>query len=370
MGLSADSHFMARAIEMAERGLGLTAPNPSVGTVLVRQTPGEPPREIAAAVTAPGGRPHAEAQALEAVGQDAAGATLYVTLEPCSHHGRTGPCADAIIEAGIARVVAGIADPDPRVSGRGFKRLQSAGIEVTVGVLAEAARQVTLGHILRVTEKRPFVVLKIAVDRDGHMPLGQAGKPLFVTGPETKALVHRMRAEADAILTGIGTVLADDPELTCRIAGLEDRSPIRVVIDSDGRMPETSKLARSAGKTPVWAMTAGGNFPDGVISFEVPHAKSGAGLSLRAILETLGQEGITRVMVEAGPNLSAAFLAADLIDDLVVFQAGAAMPAGAPKALPFAVRGLEALADPVRFAGIATGNAGADTRTLYRRTRR
>ena len=208
-GSAFDIHMMRIALTMARRGLGLTAPNPSVGAVIANEQTGE---VIARGVTAPGGRPHAETRAIRDAGERARGATIYVTLEPCSHHGKTGPCADAIVAAGLKRAVVAIEDPDPRVAGRGLDKLRAAGIEVVRGIGADEARWITRGHIVRVTERRPFITLKLALDADGNVPRGAVGTPRFVTSPDARAHGHLLRAEADAILVGTGTVQAENPE--------------------------------------------------------------------------------------------------------------------------------------------------------------
>ena len=201
-----DHHMMGIALTLARRGFGTTAPNPSVGAVIADEATGE---VIARGLTRPGGRPHAETQALERAGERARGATLYVTLEPCAHHGKTPPCADAVIAAGIRRVVIGAGDPDPRVAGEGSARMRAAGILVETGLLADEADWVTRGHILRVTEQRPFVQLKMALSAEGHVPRGKGGAPKFVTGAEARAAGHLLRAEADAILVGSGTFISE-----------------------------------------------------------------------------------------------------------------------------------------------------------------
>ncbi len=248
-----DAHMMAIALTMARRGLGLTAPNPSVGAVIANEATGE---VIARGVTATGGRPHAETIAIEQAGERSRGATIYVTLEPCSHHGKTGPCAEAIIAAGFKRVVVAIEDPDPRVAGRGLDKLRAAGLEVVRGVGAADARWVTRGHIVRVTERRPFVTLKLALDANGDVPRGAGGKPLFVTSPEARAHGHLFRAQADAILVGSGTVLADNPELTCRLPGMEARSPLRVVLSRTLDIPMTARVLTGATRVPTLIVTA------------------------------------------------------------------------------------------------------------------
>lgn len=320
-----DRELMSLALERAREGLGRTAPNPSVGAVVYDSARGE---IVASAVTAPGGRPHAEPIAIAEAGERARGATIYVTLEPCSHFGKTPPCADAIVVAGIARAVIGITDPDPRVAGRGILRLEAAGIAVTRGVLADEAAWVTRGHILRVTERRPFVQLKLAFAADGAVPRGGAGAPTWVTGPEARAHGHRLRAEADAILVGRATVVDDDPELTCRLPGLEDRSPIRVVLARTLDVPLGSKLVRTARTVPVWIVGAGGADPGRRATLEeagcqiltVPEV--GGRLWLPAVTEALAARGITRLLVEGGPQVWASFARAGLVDEVVAFAAG------------------------------------------------
>ncbi|KQO80216.1 bifunctional diaminohydroxyphosphoribosylaminopyrimidine deaminase/5-amino-6-(5-phosphoribosylamino)uracil reductase RibD [Rhizobium sp. Leaf262] len=240
-----DERFMARAIEISRRHTGLTDTNPSVGCVLVKH--GE---IIAEAVTAIGGRPHAERQALEIAGEAARGATAYVTLEPCSHFGRTPPCANALVDFGVTRVVVAVDDPDERVSGRGYQILRDAGIEVETGLLRAESERALVGYLTRKVKKRSHVTLKLAVSADGM--IGRVGHgQVAITGPESRQAVHELRARCDAILVGIGTAIADDPELTVRIAGLEHRSPVRIVLDRRLELPVGSKLVRTAGDVGV-----------------------------------------------------------------------------------------------------------------------
>jgi len=244
-----DRRYMAAAMRLSRWHTGLTATNPSVGAIVVRDG-----AIVGRAVTAPGGRPHGETQALSQAGEKARGATLYVTLEPCSHHGRTPPCADAIVAAGISRVVVSLTDPDPRVCGRGLAILRAAGITVDGGVLEEEGRRALRAYLMRQTKGRPQVTLKLSVSADGM--IGRKGSPpgegqVAITGPAARAQVHVLRAETDAILVGIGTALADDPDLTCRTPGLEARSPLRIVLDRRLDLPPTSRLARSAREVPV-----------------------------------------------------------------------------------------------------------------------
>ena len=321
---SFDAHMMAIALMMARRGLGRTAPNPSVGAVVADEATGE---VIARAVTAPGGRPHAETIAIAAAGERARGRTIYVTLEPCSHHGKTGPCAEAIVAAGLKRAVVGIEDPDPRVAGRGLDLLRKAGLKVQRGVLAAEARWVTRGHIVRVTERRPFVTLKLALDGEGHVPRGTGSTPVFVTSPEARAHGHLLRAQADAILVGSGTVKADNPDLTCRLPGLEDRSPIRAVLSRELDIPLNSKLVQSARKVPLWCVCGPNANQDHRAALEAAGVEIitvslvGGTLWLPAVMEELVARGITRLLVEGGPMVWRAFADAALVDDVALFQA-------------------------------------------------
>src|SRR6266550_2402065 len=245
-----DSRFMSLALALGRRGLGNAWPNPAVGAVVVKDGV-----VVGRGWTQPGGRPHAEPEALRRAGEAARGATLYVTLEPCSHVGKSPPCADAIMAAGIARVVSAIADPNPEVAGQGHARLRAAGITVDIGLGALEAAHDHAGHFRRVRDKRPHVILKLAVSSDDK--IGAAGrKPVAISGEAAKARVHLLRAQCDAILVGIGTVLADDPSLTCRLPGMETRSPVRVVLDRALRIPGTSRLVQSARERPLWLVTA------------------------------------------------------------------------------------------------------------------
>ncbi len=316
-----DLQMMRIALRLAARGLGRTAPNPSVGAVIADERSGE---VIARGWTARGGRPHAETEAIARAGERARGATIYVTLEPCSHFGVTPPCADAIIAAGITRVVCAIEDPDPRVGGRGLNRLRQAGIAVERGVLAEAAHWVTVGHILRVTERRPLVTVKMALDAAGRVPRGREGKPLWVTGEEARAAGQLMRARSDAILVGRGTVLDDDPLLTCRLPGLESRSPVRVVLARDLSGLESSQLARTAREHPLWAVCPEGADASVLAAMGaqiLPTRLVNGSLWLPAVMETLVARGITRLLVEGGSTTWAAFSRAGLVDDVVAFHA-------------------------------------------------
>jgi diaminohydroxyphosphoribosylaminopyrimidine deaminase / 5-amino-6-(5-phosphoribosylamino)uracil reductase len=319
-----DAQFMALALALGRRGLGRTWPNPSVGAVIVRHDAASPVI-VGRGVTEPGGRPHAETRALARAGPAAAGAVLYVTLEPCSHHGKTPPCTDAIIKAGIARVVSALQDPNPDVAGSGHAALRTAGIAVDVGISADEARRAHAGHIRRICDGRPHVTRKLAISADGKV--GLAGRqPAAITGEAARARVHLMRAMNDAILVGIGTALADDPLLTCRLPGMAARSPVRVVLDRDLRLPQASRLVQTAREVPLW-LVAGVAAPvereDAMraLGIDVLRVKERAGrLDLASALTMLAGRGITRLMVEGGPTLAAALLNDDLVDAAVLLH--------------------------------------------------
>jgi len=320
-----DAEMMAIALRMAGRGLGATAPNPSVGAVIANEATGE---VIARATTARGGRPHAETQAIALAGEKARGATIYVTLEPCSHYGRTPPCADAIVAAGLKRCVVAIEDPDPRVAGRGLDRLRQAGIEVTRGVGAAEARWITRGHIVRVTERRPFVSLKLALDSNGDIARGSGTAPVWVTGEPARLHGMLLRKEFDAILVGSATVRDDDPELTCRLPGLFDRSPVRVVLSRSLDLPLGAKLFKTARTVPVWLMTSAAS--DQVKKRTIAEGGTdvidvsvvGGQLWLPSIMEALVARGITRLLVEGGPAIWRGFADASFADEIVLYMAG------------------------------------------------
>lgn len=318
-----DRRLMAGALVLARRGLGRTAPNPAVGAVLYRPDLGE---IVGRGWTQPGGRPHAEPEAIARAGALARGATLYVTLEPCAHHGRTPPCTAAIIAAGISRVVYGITDPDPRVSRQGLRQLEEAGIEVARSALVEDAHHVTLGHVLRVSERRPFVQLKIAVDATGNVPVGRDGAPVWATGPAARARGHLLRAEADAILVGRGTAVTDNPSLDCRLPGLEDRSPQRVVLSASGSLAGDLRLfARDHRAAPLVLVgrqaTAAARSALAAQGADVQEIVDVAGaLWIPAALEALVERGITRVLVEGGPSVWHAFDRAGMVDEVVMFR--------------------------------------------------
>jgi diaminohydroxyphosphoribosylaminopyrimidine deaminase/5-amino-6-(5-phosphoribosylamino)uracil reductase len=360
--------LMHRALFLAETNLGATSPNPSVGAVLADAGTGE---IIASAVTAPGGRPHAEVLALKQAGERARGSVLFTTLEPCSHFGATPPCAHSVAEAGIATVVYGSLDPDMRVAGRGLAWLESHGVKVLRSEFAKHTDWLNLGHALRVTERRPFVQIKLAVDADGRVPAGASGRPVWVTGEAARAQAHLLRARADAILVGRKTVEADDPELTCRLPGLEDRSPVRVVLAPRCDIPAQARLFKSQ-KPPVWIVCGdsskcgGLSGLPGVKIFDVGASTAGS-LSLRLVLSRLAAEGITRLFVEGGPTTARAFLDAGLADEVIIMQSETRLDPGS--SLPaFAGRGLELVTSSNSYILAASSKAGPDTVHIYRST--
>ncbi len=321
-----DERYMIAALSYGQRGLGTTAPNPSVGAVVVADD-GQGGRIIGRGWTQPGGRPHAETVALAEAGDAARGATLYVTLEPCSHHGKTPPCVEAIVAAGIGRVVIATVDPDSRVSGRGIEILRDAGLSVTVGVGERQALRAHRGHIRRTTLGRPMVQLKMALSRDGMIGL-KGPRPAVISCPGAFERAHMLRAQADAIMVGVGTVLADNPQLTCRLPGLEALSPVRFVVDAYLRTPPGSRLVRTAGQVPVRVVT-GEHAPlgpeialraEGVDVLRVKADDTGS-IDLAAMLGLLGTLGITRLMVEGGPTLANALLDAGMVDEAVIVEA-------------------------------------------------
>lgn len=357
---------MRIALAMARRGLGRVSPNPAVGAVVVGGVDALP-EVIARGWTMPGGRPHAETVALDKAGERSRGATLYVTLEPCSHQGQTPPCTDAIIEAEVSRVVCGITDPDPRVAGEGLERLRAAGIAVATGVLAEEAARVTRGHVLRVTERRPHVTMKLAVGADGLVAPGD-GAPVWVTGPQARAQGHLLRARNDAILVGRGTVAADDPDLTCRLPGLADRSPVRVVLDTQGRLPATAGMLQNTNKAAVWIMhdrvASGAGLAEvsGVSLIGVPSGDDGR-LDIADMLVALAERGITRLLVEGGPMVAGSFLRADVVDEIVLFRGAEAV--GETGLMPFADAGLDLLDGDNAFRVKETRQLGRDQMLVY-----
>ena len=316
-----DQRYMALALSLGRRGLGNAWPNPAVGAVIVKDGV-----IVGRGWTQPGGRPHAEVEALKRAKKAAHGATLYVTLEPCSHTGKSPPCADAIIKAGIKRVVSALEDPNPEVAGQGHEKLRAKGIAVEVGLSADEARRAHAGHITRLQQARPFVTLKLALSQDDK--IGLAGrKPVQLTGEIARERVFQMRAQHDAILVGIGTVLSDNPHLTCRLPGLMERSPVRVVLDARLRVPLSVSVVSTVNDTPTWVFTSHKAAP---IAEEILQHKGckvfrvddhNGELDLNAVLKVLAEQGITRLMVEGGATVAASFVDADLVDEAVLLRA-------------------------------------------------
>ncbi len=384
------------ALSLARRGLGNTWPNPAVGCVIVRDGV-----VVGRGWTQPGGRPHAEVEALRRAGEKARGATVYVTLEPCSHHGRSPPCAEALVAAGVARVVAAIEDPDPRVSGRGLAKLRAAGIAVDLcdapgqgteaKAIAAKARDVTDGFLTRVRLGRPMVTLKLATSLDGRIAT-RTGDSKWITGEPARARGHLLRGRHDAVMVGIGTAMADDPRLDCRLPGWDEagwdsgatRQPVRLVADSQARLPLGLDLARRAGKgpgrQPTWLLARADADPARVAALQaagvevlpVPLAPDGhldlasldlASLDLEAAFQALGAKGLTRVLVEGGGRLAAALLRAGLVDRMVWFRAPIVLGGdGVP-----AIAGLDVnlVAEAYGFTRISVGAAGIDQVETY-----
>ena len=366
--MSDDERHMHAALALGRTGLGRTWPNPSVACLLVKNG-----AIVGRGVTAPGGRPHAETTALAEAGEAARGATAYVTLEPCSHVGRTPPCADALIEAGVARVVAAMVDPDPRVAGNGMRRLAAAGIATTVGVLEASARIEHAGHVARVALGRPHVTLKIAVSSDGK--IGRPGERVAITGATANLAVHALRARHDAIMVGARTVAIDDPLLSVRLPGYAGPNPVRVVLDTDLSLDPGSRLARDVGNGPVHVICGYGAPPGraaalealGIRVLRVSTNLYGSGLNLVVATRELVKLGLTRVLVEGGARLSAALLARDLVDDVVVLTAPRPIGPGGLAAL--AEGDLEMVLAGPRFAAVDRIARDADTERLFRRVR-
>lgn len=358
------SHMQA-ALALARRGLGTTWPNPSVGCVIVRNG-----RVVGRGRTQPGGRPHAERMALAMAGEQARGATAYVTLEPCCHFGRSPPCTDALIAAGIAHAVVATGDPDPRVNGQGIAKLLEAGILVETGLLQSEAEEILTGFRHRIALGRPMVTLKLATTLDGRIATAE-GQSQWITGAPARKLAHAMRGQHDAVMVGVGTVLADDPELTCRIDGFRPTPVVRVVADSHLRTGLTSKLAVTARDVPTWFLVREGADPARRKAFEdlgatlitVPGAP--AGIDIAAALRHLGAAGLTRVLCEGGGQIAAALLRADLVDRIAWFHAPAVMGGdGWPGVQAFGVKSLDLMP---RFRRHCETPVGNDMLSVYTR---
>ena len=353
---------MAHALRLAARGLGNTWPNPAVGCVLVKDG-----QIVGRGWTQAGGRPHAEVRALDQAGSRARGATAYVTLEPCAHHGQTPPCASALIAAKVARTVTAITDPDPRVSGKGHAMLRAAGIAVTEGVLTAEATRLNAGFLKRVTQGLPVVTLKLAASLDGRTATA-TGESRWITGAQARRTVHALRMTHDAVMVGSRTALADDPDLTVRDMGAA-RQPVRIVLDRMLRHSPASRLGRTAKDHPVWLLH-GPHAPDaarkawtttGATLIETPEANGH--LDLTAALQALAAKGLTRILSEGGATLAAALVKARLVDDLALFSGGLLIGAeGHPALGPL---GLTTLARAPRFTLRETRRLGPDTFALW-----
>lgn len=363
---SRERNYMRVALGLARRALGRVHPNPAVGCLLVQ---GED--IVGRGWTQPGGRPHGETMALRQAGAASRGATAYVTLEPCSHHGQTPPCSTALIDAGVKRVVAATMDPDPRVSGAGIRALEAAGVAVTLNVLKDEANDLNAGFFMRITRQRPLFTLKSAATLDGRIATG-SGQSQWITGPEARARGHLLRAQHDAILTGISTVIADDPSLTCRIDGLSERSPIRVVLDGALKISVRSTLVRSAAKVPLWVFhRADANLEkckalqDAGVELVAIKSDNDTRLNLPEVARILAQRGLTRVLIEAGATLSGAFVAENLVDRIAWFQAPSLI--GAEGLAAIGPLKLETLACMSRFEIDDVIPCGSDTLAFLRR---
>jgi diaminohydroxyphosphoribosylaminopyrimidine deaminase/5-amino-6-(5-phosphoribosylamino)uracil reductase len=361
-----DVSHMSAALTLARRGLGRVWPNPAVGCVLVNGR-----RVVGRGWTQSGGRPHAEAEALRRAGSASDGATAYVSLEPCSHHGQTPPCTEALIASGIRRAVIAVGDPDPRVSGQGEARLRAEGIAVTTGVSRAAAEELNAGFFLKVTLGRPLVTLKVATTLDGRIATS-GGESRWITGDDARIVAHRLRAEYDAVLIGSGTALADDPVLTCRLPGMESRSPLRIVLDGRLRLLPTAKLAQTARQIPTWVVTSTGANEErrraltakGVSVIEIEadyagHPEPGA------VLSELARRGLTRVMIEGGGVVASSFLAAGLVDRIAWFHAPRIIGADGIPAV--ASIGIEKLKEAPSFYRTNVSEIAADVLEIYGR---
>ena len=365
MSMGEDDRWMRLALALGARGLSRVWPNPAVGCVIVKAG-----RVLGRGCTQDGGRPHAETMALAQAGGQARGATAYVSLEPCSHHGKTPPCADALARAGVARVVVAVGDPDPRVSGRGLAALRDAGIQVTEGICTPEAQRAHRGFLIRVGQGRPMLTLKLATSADGRIATA-SGESQWITGPPARAWVHGMRACHDAVLVGAGTARADDPSLTVRGLGISQQ-PVRIVLSRRLDLPLGSALMRSARDIPVW-LCHGPDAPEAAkTAWEAAGARLiavttglGGQLDLGAVMTALGAAGLTRVFCEGGGMLAAGLLGADLVDDLALITAG--MVLGAEGTPAIGAMGIAALAEAPRFALAETRALGGDVLSIWSR---
>ena len=361
--LPADEDHMAHALGLAARGLGRTWPNPAVGCVIVQGR-----RIVGRGWTQPGGRPHAETMALEQAGSNARGATAYVTLEPCSHHGKTPPCAAALIAAGITRTVTALTDPDPRVSGRGHAALRAAGVDVTENTLTAAATRLNAGFLKRITHGLPFVTLKLATTLDGRTATA-TGESRWITSPQSRRATHALRLTHDAVLIGAGTARTDNPDLTARDFGAVHQ-PVRIVIDPRLSLTPASRLGQTARQSPVWLLHTPAAPPQarqawtatGALLLETPETPIGQ-TDLPAALTLLAAQGLTRILCEGGATLAASLIRASLVDDLITYTAGTLIGAeGHPALGPL---NLATLAAAPRLTLRSTQPIGPDTETRW-----
>lgn len=353
---------MAHALHLAARGLGNVWPNPAVGCVLVRGG-----QIVGRGWTQPGGRPHAERRALDQAGQAARGATAYVTLEPCAHHGHTPPCAEGLIAAGVARTVTALTDPDLRVAGRGHAMLRAAGVAVTEGILSPQAARLNAGFLRRVTETLPFVTLKLATTLDGRIATA-TGDSRWITGPQARRHTHLLRLTHDAVMVGSGTALADDPDLTVRDLGAP-RQPVRIVLDSRLSHSPDSRLGRTARQVPVWLVHGPDAPPQARAAWSATGAElievatDGGHIAPRAALTALAARGLTRILCEGGGQLAAALVRDTLVQDAALYTAGALIGGDGRAAL--GALGLSRLAEAPRLTLLEASRLGPDTFTLW-----
>ena len=354
-----DHAMMARALQLAERGAYTTKPNPMVGCVIARKD-----KVVGEGFHVRAGEAHAEVHALHEAGVRARGATAYVTLEPCAHMGRTPPCADALVAAGITRVVAACRDPFAAVDGEGFRKLQAAGVEADSGLLEAAARELNRGFFSRIERGRPWVRVKLAMSIDGRTGMAN-GESKWITSRAARADVQQWRARSGALLTGSGTVLADDPQLTVRLGeGVDVVAPVRVVLDTRGRLSSGKRVFDSmAGTIAVHAVDMVPDYPDEISAFAVPR-DADEGLDLHATLAQLAQRDINEVQVEAGATLCGALLRDGLVDELLLYVAPVVL--GDKGSALFAGLGLNVMADRLGLDLIDSRQVGPDLRLLLR----
>ncbi|MFT4046128.1 MAG: bifunctional diaminohydroxyphosphoribosylaminopyrimidine deaminase/5-amino-6-(5-phosphoribosylamino)uracil reductase RibD [Solimonas sp.] len=353
--------FMARALRLAERGLCTTQPNPRVGCVIVKN--GE---VIGEGAHLRAGEPHAEIHALRMAGVRARGADLFVTLEPCAHHGRTPPCADALVAAGLRKVWVAMIDPNPEVAGGGVARLRAAGIEVETDLLAADAERLNRGFLSRMTRGRPWLTLKLAASLDGRTAMA-SGESQWITSEAARADVHRLRAAAGAVMTGVATVMADNPQLNARGLDFEVRQPDRIVLDSNGRVPSTARIWNGDARR-FWLVGARpAHAPDGVAVVELPRDADGS-LNLEAALAALARHEVNEVLLECGPRLAGAALQRGLVDEIVAYVAPTLL---GHEARPFAyLPGFERLSQRIALQFVDTRSVGSDLRLTLRPARK